>query len=425
MDYLSFVLRHASQRAVREWSASVRKQGDGFLPQIASWRSSGVGFSSSGPTALANRGPYASRLRSRGIVSFSGSDVFRFLQGLVTNDVMRFAADVPAVMTPQPTRNQAAAFVPPLYTSVLNPQGRFLFDMFLYKPVNSAEKLNYSGSGSGRDDVPALVADVDATTLDELVTHLKRYRLRAQVEIENSSQELSAWQLFGGDSGNDNAVEEDIVGGGSIGWGGVRDPAGHVSAESDRMGWRWYKDPRLQVLGFRGVFPSDTVPPLVEAGKEVDEEYYLLWRLEQGVAEGCVEILKGEAIPLEYNLVGLNAINFDKGCYIGQELVARTHHLGVIRKRLMPVNFVDEDGKEVQQAVAPGSEIIDVGSGKKVGSVTTALGSRGLGLIRLEATHKSTSSLVIKYSEKVYAKVIRPKWWPPEWGHEEAKVAGV
>lgn len=53
----------------------------------------------------------------------------------------------------------------------------------------------------------------------------------------------------------------------------------------------------------------------------------------------------GEAIPLEYNLVGLNAISFDKGCYVGQELVARTHHRGVIRKRVVPLKFLNDRGE--------------------------------------------------------------------------------
>ena len=57
----------------------------------------------------------------------------------------------------------------------------------------------------------------------------------------------------------------------------------------------------------------------------------------------------GEAIPLEYNLAGLNAISFEKGCYIGQELIARTHHRGVIRKRLMPMKFVDEKGQGIMK----------------------------------------------------------------------------
>lgn len=52
----------------------------------------------------------------------------------------------------------------------------------------------------------------------------------------------------------------------------------------------------------------------------------------------------GDAIPLEYNLAGLNAISFDKGCYVGQELIARTYHRGVIRKRLLPLQFLDDRG---------------------------------------------------------------------------------
>lgn len=53
----------------------------------------------------------------------------------------------------------------------------------------------------------------------------------------------------------------------------------------------------------------------------------------------CSMLVTGHAIPLEYNLDGLNAISFTKGCYVGQELIARSHFRGVIRKRLMPVQI--------------------------------------------------------------------------------------
>jgi hypothetical protein len=50
---------------------------------------------------------------------------------------------------------------------------------------------------------------------------------------------------------------------------------------------------------------------------------------------------------LEYNLDGLHGISYEKGCYVGQELIARTHHKGVIRKRVFPVVFGDgtKEGK--------------------------------------------------------------------------------
>ncbi|KAJ9147777.1 hypothetical protein P3X46_029899 [Hevea brasiliensis] len=139
------------------------------------------------------------------------------------------------------------------------------------------------------------------------------------------------------------------------------------------------------------------------AGKEPCEENYLLWRIENGVAEGSTVIQKGEAIPLEYNLAGLNAISFDKGCYVGQELIARTQHRVVIRKLLLPLMFLDDNGKEVEQRVASGSGVIDTGSGKKVGPVTTALGS-----------FKTSGSSTIQGQEDFKVEAIRPKWWPAE-----------
>jgi transferase CAF17, mitochondrial len=55
---------------------------------------------------------------------------------------------------------------------------------------------------------------------------------------------------------------------------------------------------------------------------------------------------------LEYNLDGLNAISFAKGCYVGQELIARVHHRGVVRKRLMPVAVLPPAGKQLQRLSA-------------------------------------------------------------------------
>lgn len=70
------------------------------------------------------------------------------------------------------------------------------------------------------------------------------------------------------------------------------------------------------------------------------------------------------------------------------------------------------------QYVPPGAEIVDKRSGKKVGKVTAALGSRGLALLRLETALKEGAQLEVAGKSEV--KAIRPTWWPQEWGREGA-----
>ncbi|KAH9625274.1 hypothetical protein KSS87_023526 [Heliosperma pusillum] len=376
-------------------------------------------FSTQQKTRLQNAGPLSSHLTSRTVIRFAGPDSVKFLQGMLTNDVRRFGEPVDEKVTTLATSNLPTVGTTPVYAALLTAQGRFLYDFFLYRPPRSEKKLDRTGSGPGPgSDHVEVLADVDGSVVDEVVDTLKRYQLRSKVDIEHVGKDFCCWQRYGGElSDKSSAVEEPESAG--VGWGGNVDSSPMSSSQGSEGGWQWFKDPRLDCLGFRGIFPTGTPPPLVEADKETSEENYLLWRLEQGVAEGPNEIPKGEAIPLEYNLAGLNAISFDKGCYVGQELVARTHHRGVIRKRLLPLKFVDDNGKEVEQKVAPGSTVVDPSSGKKIGTVTTALGSRGLGLLRLEEAFKKSGELAIQGCEDVKVESIKPKWWPAEWFQNE------
>ncbi|KAG8094002.1 hypothetical protein GUJ93_ZPchr0012g20261 [Zizania palustris] len=366
----------------------------------------------------ADPGVLACRLASRAVVRFAGPEVARFLRSLLTNDLLSSSQS-------QPPHAPARA-PPPAYAALLTPQGRMLYDLFLYRPAPRSQMLDRTGSApqtgekpkedrDGPDEEPGeVLADVDAAEVDELLACFKRYRLRSKVEIDNVSKDFLCWQRFGRnvEQTGPSTWEPEAQ---SIGWGQSVDHAAESAAQGLCHGWEWFKDPRLDCLGYRGIFPADTMPPLVEADKETDEHHYLLWRIENGVAEGSTEIPKGEAIPLEYNFAGLNAISFEKGCYIGQELIARTHHRGVIRKRLMPLTFVDENGQELEQAVAPGSQVMDKESGKKIGTVSTTLGFRGMGLLRLEEALKQNSSLAIADNRDVRVKAIKPDWWPAEW----------
>ncbi|CAK9144274.1 unnamed protein product [Ilex paraguariensis] len=377
-------------------------------------------------THLENVGPMASLLKTRSIIRFKGPDTLKFLQGLLTNDVRRFGEALGEKTSALPIPNMASVSVPPMYAALLTPQGRFLYDMFLYRLPRADEKLDKTGSGPGSDPDPGdleLFADVDGSVLEELLETLKKFRLRSKVDIEDVAEDFSCWQRYGGSLPQKSSSAEEPEAA-AVGWGGAIDRSGMSVAQGNDLGWQWYKDPRLDCLGFRGIFPSNTTPPLVEAGKETDEKNYLLWRLEKGVAEGSTEIPKGEAVPLEYNLAGLNAISFDKGCYVGQELIARTHHRGVIRKRLLPLKFLNDSREEVENRVAPGSDIIIAASGKKAGTVITVLGCRSLGLVRLDEAFKGSDTLTTQ-GEDVKVEAIRPEWWPAEWYQEHQQHSAV
>ncbi|CAK9173150.1 unnamed protein product [Ilex paraguariensis] len=150
-------------------------------------------------THLQNVGPMASLLKTRSVIRFKGPDTVKFLQGLLTNDVRRFSEPLgeKSSTLPTPTPNLAAVSVPPMYAALLTPQGRFLCDMFLYRPPRADEKHDSTWSGPGSDQEPGeldLLADVDASVLEELLKTLMKYRLRSMVDIENVSEYFSCWQ---------------------------------------------------------------------------------------------------------------------------------------------------------------------------------------------------------------------------------------
>ena len=124
-----------------------------------------------------------------------------------------------------------------------------------------------------------------------------------------------------------------------------------------------------------------------------------------GIAEGVAQLGLGKVTPLEYNLDYLHGVSFHKGCYIGQELTARTHHTGVIRKRILPLQF------RGQLAMSEGEELSVVNDkGKNVGKVKKVMGDIGMGLMRLKESFEAEKLLV----NNVEVVVSRPGWWPQD-----------
>lgn len=168
-------------------------------------------------------------------------------------------------------------------------------------------------------------------------------------------------------------------------------------------------DPRLELLGWRVFLPSnntelnDVLPKDVQV---LPESEYVQLRYALGVGEGVLDLPPANCFPLESNGDYLHGVSFQKGCYIGQELTARTHHTGVVRKRLMPFLLPSTftPSIEINQEKLTGKDE------KSIGKIRGVQNSYGLVLARIQDVLNSPE---IKLKEHL-VQVRKPLWWPVE-----------
>jgi folate-binding protein YgfZ len=112
-------------------------------------------------------------------------------------------------------------------------------------------------------------------------------------------------------------------------------------------------------------------------------ETYERHRLRLGVPDGSRDLVPQKALLLESGFEELHGVSFDKGCFVGQELTARTKHRGLVKKRLFPVR--------VEGALPEPGTIIRAG-GQEAGEMRSGLDDRALALLRLEPAEAAMRS---------------------------------
>ncbi|KAF1991303.1 Aminomethyltransferase folate-binding domain-containing protein [Aulographum hederae CBS 113979] len=334
------------------------------------WKPNNPRYSSSNSTIPHPPSSGLAKLTGRRLLSLSGVDAPKFLQGLTTNNV-----------DPHKTRGW--------YTAFLNAQGRVLWDAFVYPVGWSREWKEWEGNQP--EDAGYLI-EVDSEELGSVMKHLKRHKLRSKVKIkpveEGDWHVWSAWKedVRSGQSGED-------ISGISRASEPLDDPP---PSSTDPV---ILPDPRLSGFGDRLILLSKTSSPgSLSKYANIDEttsSSYTLRRYLHGIAEGQTEIIKEHALPMESNIDFMSGIDFRKGCYVGQELTIRTHHTGVIRKRILPVQLYGPEEPEptslqykpddMLSPPPPGSDIKKTqGRGRSAGKYLAGIGNIGLGLCRLE-----------------------------------------
>lgn len=298
-------------------------------------------------------------LPHRGVLRISGPDRVAFLQGLVSNDIDAVS----------PTQSVWSAF--------LTAQGKFLHEFFV------TEEPADAGSDEGTETEGALLIECEAERLPDLQRRLKLYKLRSQVQLEDVRTNYSVVALFG------DAALSTL---------GLENSAG---MSADLGEGRVFVDPRLIEMGARAILPAATAEAvLAGAGFELATlaEYDRL-RSELGVPDGSRDLEIEKSILLENGFDELHGVDWDKGCYMGQELTARTKYRGLVKKRLMPVEISGT-------APAPGTPLLL--EGKEVGIMRSAIDSRGLATVRLNALQE-TDSLEMHAGETTIV-ARKPSW---------------
>jgi folate-binding protein YgfZ len=205
-----------------------------------------------------------------------------------------------------------------IWAALLTPQGKWLADFFVITTND------------------ALLLDVEAAQLAMLITRLSRFKLRAKVAFRDASAD---WRVHAA-------------------WGEGPPPEGIAA-----------RDPRLPGAGWRVLSPS---PLPTNTGVED----YAAHRLALGLPDGSKDMEAEKSVLLEGGFDELNGISWTKGCYMGQELTARTRYRGLLKRRLVPVAI---EGA----APARGTPIL-AGDGAEAGEMRSSQGARGLALLRLE-----------------------------------------
>ena len=255
----------------------------------------------------------AAFLADRGVVKVSGDNARDFLNGLVTTDVTQLRPGLGR------------------FGALLTPQGKITTD-FLITEVPS-------GHGGG------FLIDCPRALAQALADKLGFYKLRAKVGIENLSDSLGVLAAWDGDP----SVKPDLA----------------------------FADPRHAVLGWRIFVPEELAQKVVDliGADLLDSAAYDAHRIASGVPRGGLDFTYGDAFPHETNMDHLHGVDFDKGCYVGQEVVSRMQHRGTARTRTIRVTL---DGP----APEPGAAIF--AGDKPVGTMGSTAGHNGMARLRVD-----------------------------------------
>ncbi|KAK2085859.1 Iron-sulfur clusters incorporation protein [Saguinus oedipus] len=264
------------------------------------------------------------------------------------------------------------------------------------------------------EETSGFLLECDSSVQGALQKHLALYRIRRKVTVE-PHLDLRVWAVLPRSPEACGAAPlQERLGADAIlirdprtprmGWRLLTRNEGPALVPGGRLGdlWDYHQHRYLQGMGWVG-----TLGWIARVGLDMLNSRWFPPPISAGVPEGVRDLPPGVALPLESNLAFMNGVSFTKGCYIGQELTARTHHMGIIRKRLFPVRLLDP---LPTSGISPGAEVLTE-SGQTVGKYRAGQGNVGLALLRSEKIKGPLHIRASKGAQVALAASV-PDWWP-------------
>ena len=303
--------------------------------------------------------PLVYPLADRGIISVAGPDRAVFLQGLISNDIEK--------ITKEPSGEGAA-----LYAAFLTPQGKFRHAFLVF---NDPAQERFLIDCKGGED------------LFDLGRGLRRHLLREDVKL-TIAKDLSVYAFFHKDGTPVNPAQ-----------------ARSFFPETSAI---IATDPRSASLGLRILAPPDALQPIPHSD-DIQNSYTRL-RIAEAVPEAPYDLVQNKSLLLESGFDDLNGISWDKGCYMGQELTARTRYRGLVRRRLVPMTFDQPDKDPV---LPPHSPVYQ--ADKQVGETRSTSTRSTLALIDVTAFQQDSQEKADFFAHREDAPPLLLIPAPPDW----------
>jgi folate-binding protein YgfZ len=287
----------------------------------------------------------AALLSGRGVVKVSGETARSFLNGLLTCDMGK--------VSPEHAR----------FGALLTPQGKIITDFIVVE--------------AAADDGGGFFLDCPRALAPALAQKLTFYRLRAKIDVADLSGSLGVLAAWPGKGETDCGLA--------------------------------YADPRLPGLGMRAIVPPDLAAEAAAQFRAdlVGEDFYDAHRIGLGVPRGGIDFIYGDTFPHEADMDQLAGVDFDKGCYVGQEVVSRVQHRASARTRVVPVSYGE---------LTPMAGLPVMAGQREIGMLGSSTKGRGLAFLRLDRAAEAQAAGQPLTAGGIIIQPLKPDWatfaWP-------------